>query len=267
MSDNNQSRHLSAGAGWTWFVLAVRATRLHAFRLFLIVLFYTFCMGVLTLVPYAGVVVAALFMPFGTILLGHATRDALANKQPGFSLLSDGWKSLYARKNLIAVGLVFGFLLIAANTAYGVFAASDVAQWQYDANHQLDWRSVGLHFPWRGVIAAFVIYIPGLMATWFSPLLCSDKHMAWGKALFYSFFGCLKNILPILVLGLVLVVSASGCFVLASELIDLFTLQSINMYIYFPLGCVVMTVVYATYWPMYDALFGDTQQDDVPVTF
>ena len=89
-----------------------------------------------------------------------------------------------------------------------------------------------------------------------------DKGMNWKKALFYSFFGCITNILPILVLGFLLVLGVTGIFFVAGQLVDLLGLHSINMFIFFPLSCLVLTVIYATYWPMYEALFGGTRGKD-----
>ena len=48
----------------------------------------------------------------------------------------------------------------------------------------------------------------------------------------------------------------------AGQLVDLLGLHSINMFIFFPLSCLVLTVIYATYWPMYEALFGGTRGKD-----
>lgn len=261
MTDTQHSKHLGAGAGWNWFALAVQAVRLNASRLFLIVLFYSVVVGILMVLPLVGSLLAALFMPFGSVLLGHGVRDVLNHKVPGLSLMSEAWHNLRVRYNLFASGLFYAFLLITVQAVYGILSQPYVATWQVNADNRLVWDSVFANFPWMPLIVAGAIYIPGLMATWFSPLLCADKNMTWGKSLFYSFFGCLRNILPILVLGLVLAVSIVTAFYLAGEAIALLGLASYNMYIYVPLSCIVLTVLYSTYWPMYNDLFGSTQSD------
>ena len=162
----------------------------------------------------------------------------------------------------MSTGLVYAFVLITAQALYGYLAEPYWAQWQTQANDRLVWESVFEHFPWMPLGVASIIYIPGVMATWFSPLLCADKGMNWKKALFYSFFGCITNILPILVLGFLLVLGVTGIFFVAGQLVDLLGLHSINMFIFFPLSCLVLTVIYATYWPMYEALFGGTRGKD-----
>ncbi len=261
MTDTQHSKHLGAGAGWNWFALAVQAVRLNASRLFLIVLFYSVVVGILMVLPLVGSLLAALFMPFGSVLLGHGVRDVLNHKVPGLSLMSEAWRNPRVRYNLFASGLFYAFLLITVQAVYGILSQPYVVTWQVNADNRLVWDSVFANFPWMPLIVAGAIYIPGLMATWFSPLLCADKNMTWGKSLFYSFFGCLRNILPILVLGLVLAVSIVTAFYLAGEAISLLGLASYNMYIYVPLSCIVLTVLYSTYWPMYNDLFGSTQSD------
>ncbi len=261
MTDTQHSKHLGAGAGWNWFALAVQAVKLNASRLFLIVLFYSVVVGILMVLPLVGSLLAALFMPFGSVLLGHGVRDVLNHKVPGLSLMSEAWHNPRVRYNLFASGLFYAFLLITVQAVYGILSQPYVATWQVNADNRLVWDSVFANFPWMPLIVAGAIYIPGLMATWFSPLLCADKNMTWGKSLFYSFFGCLRNILPILVLGLVLAVSIVTAFYLAGEAIALLGLASYNMYIYVPLSCIVLTVLYSTYWPMYNDLFGSTQSD------
>lgn len=261
MTDTNHSKHLGAGAGWNWFATAVQAVRLNASRLFLIILFYSVVVGFLMVLPIVGSLFAALFMPFGSVLLGHSVRDVLNKKVPGLSLMTEAWSNPKVRYNLFASGLFYAFLLITVQAVYGILSEPYAATWQVNADNRLVWDSVFANFPWMPLIVAGAIYIPGLMATWFSPLLCADKNMTWGKSLFYSFFGCLRNILPILVLGIVLAVSIATIFYLAGEAIVLLGLTSVSMYVYVPLSCIVLTVLYSTYWPMYDDLFGATHKD------
>lgn len=262
MTPMQHSERLGPTAGYTWLTKAFVAVRNKAARLFLVIFFYTSMLGLLMLIPVAGPVLAALFMPFGTVLIGYATREALENRMPDFSPLTRAFSDKVLRSDLTATGLVYGFVLITTNALYGYLAEPYIAQWQTQSTDRLVWDSVFAHFPWMPLAVAALIYIPGTMATWFSPLLCADKSMHWKKALFYSFFGCLTNILPILVLGILLVLGVTGVFFAAGQLINVLGLQSVNMFIFFPLSCLALTVIYATYWPMYEALFGGTRGKD-----
>lgn len=252
-----RSRSLPASSGWHWFLSALQATRNQPVVLTGIVLLYMFLMSMLSVLPWVGPALAALFMPFGTVFVGRATRTALAGGQPSFSILADIWRDVSHRQSLVRIGLVFGFVLVTVNALYGWLAADEISRWVITDNNRLDWASVRANIPWDATLAMLVVYIPGLMAVWFAPLLASEKHMPCGKACFFSFFGCLRNILPVLVLGLVITVVATAVTAAGALLISALELQDSAMVLLTPLVFLISTVIYASYWPMYADLFDD----------
>ena len=252
-----RSRSLPASAGWHWFLSALKATRNQPVVLTGVVLFYMFVMSSLSVLPWVGPVLAALFMPFGTVFVGRATRTALAGGQPSFGMLADIWRDASHRQSLVRIGLVFGFVLVAVNALYGWLAADEISRWVITAENRLDWASVRANIPWDATIAMLVIYIPGLMLVWFAPLLASENHMPCGKACFFSLFGCLRNILPVLVLGVVIIAVAAAVTTAGAWLVSAWELQDSAMVLLTPLVFVISTVVYASYWPMYADLFDD----------
>lgn len=261
MSHSSESRSLGPAAGWRWFKTAVVATREQPFALMGIALFYMFTMGFLSVMPVVGAILSALFMPFGTVFIGRATRDAIDSQAPSFRILGQTWRSAFMRKHLLYVGLVFGFVLITVNALYALLSADEVARWAVTENDRLDWGSVRENLPYDAILTALLVYIPGLMATWFAPLLISEKNMTCVKALFYSFFGCLRNLLPIFVLGALLIGTTLACTFGTLFVIDTFELASLEMYLLTPIAFVLTTIAYATYWPMYVSLFGDVNKD------
>ena len=261
MSNSSESRSLGPAAGWRWFKTAVVATREQPFALMGITLFYMFSMGFLSIMPIVGAILSALFMPFGTVFIGRATRDAIDQKAPSFGILGSLWRCAFARKHLIYLGLAFGFVLITVNVVYSLLSADEMARWALTENDRLDWKTVRENLPYDAILVALAIYIPGLMATWFAPLLISEKNMTCVKAMFYSFFGCLRNLLPIFVLGGLLIGTTLGSTLGMLFIIDSFELASIEMYLLTPIAFLLTTIAYATYWPMYVALFGDVNKD------
>lgn len=200
MTDSNTSRRLPAASGWYWFRDAATAVGRKPLNLLAVTMLYLLIMGFLSAIPYAGIVFAALFMPFGTAFIGRSTRTALQGGDPRLSELKAVFADPVVRQNLMRIGFVYGFILITVNALYGLMAADSIALWKIDANDRLDWASVQANIPWDAIVAVTVVYIPGLMAVWFAPLLASEKRMSWGKAVFYSFFGCLRNIIPVICL-------------------------------------------------------------------
>ena len=260
--DLNHSRHLSATAGWHWFIQALRATQSKPLGLMGIAIFYIMGMGLLSALPIFGPVLAALFMPFGTVFLAWSTRDALQGKIPSFSTLSTIWKDFPTRVNLFRVGLVFGFFLVTVNALYGWLSADEISQWTIQ-NDRLVWSSVLEHFPYDALIVVLLIYVPGLMATWFAPMLVAEKNMVWGKAVFYSFFGCLRNLLPIIFLRIILFTAVTLVAIAAVLLCDSLGINQMQSLVMTPIAFLSSTVIYATYWPMYKDLFGDVARERV----
>ena len=77
MTDSNTSRRLPAASGWYWFRDAATAVGRKPLNLLAVTMLYLLIMGFLSAIPYAGIVFAALFMPFGTAFIGRSTRTAL----------------------------------------------------------------------------------------------------------------------------------------------------------------------------------------------
>lgn len=224
-----------------------------------VILFYMLSMSILSVIPWFGPVLAAVFMPYGTVFFAHATRDILADKQPQFGQLSALIANRTIRQAMIRVGLVFACILVTVNAIYGFMAADEISRWVVDANDRLDWQSVRANIPWDATIVMSIVYIPGLMAVWFAPLLVSDKGMPCGKSLFYSFFGCLRNIVPVIVLGVILIALSTIVAVGLTSVMVFMNIENLAPFIVTPFVFVVSTVIYASYWPMYQDLFEDVQ--------
>lgn len=258
---SQQSRVLPVSAGVKWFKLAFEATRREPITLMGVVLCYILSMSFLSVLPYVGPVFAALFMPFGTVFIGLNTRDVLRGKSPSFAMLPELWRDPSVRQSLIRIGLVFGFILITVNALYGFLAADDIARWTITENDRLDWASVRANWPWTATVAMLVVYIPGLMAVWFAPLLASELHMSCGKSLFYSFFGVVRNLGPILCLLALLFAFTVGISVVSVWLVYALELNSSAFVILTPIAFLLSTFLYASYWPMYADLFDDVARE------
>ncbi len=250
------SRTLGPSAGLAWFKSAILATSKQPFTLASITFCYLFIMGLLSAVPYFGFVFSAVFMPFGSVWIARSAKVSLAGGTPSYAGLMGPMKDKRMSQELIRVGLAFGFVLITCNAIYGILSADAISQWVV-TDGRLDWSSVAEHIPYGALIAATLLYVPGLMATWFAPLLVSERGMTWGKSLFYSFFGCVRNLLPIFVLGFLVISVTLGVSVGSIALINLAGLQSVNLFILTPIAFILSTVTYATYWPMFESLFSD----------
>lgn len=207
-----------------------------------------------------GLVVAAFFMPFGTMLIIEGTREAYEGRQPSYGVLVELFKDPFKRSRLMRVGVIYAAFLLVANYLYIFMAVDEVSQWQV-VDGRLNWDSVYANFPWSAAVVTVIIYALGQMATWFAPALVTWKNMAVGKAIFYSFFGCLRNWLAIVVLLILIFGFTVLCALAVIFITESLGISDLSIFVLMPIAFFLTTVAYGTIWPMWVDIFGDVNAD------
>lgn len=207
-----------------------------------------------------GLVVAAFFMPFGTMLIIEGTREAYEGRQPSYGVLVELFKDPFKRSRLMRVGVIYAAFLLVANYLYIFMAVDEVSQWQV-VDGRLNWDSVYANFPWSAAVVTVIIYALGQMATWFAPALVTWKNMAVGKAIFYSFFGCLRNWLSIVVLLILIFGFTVLCALVVIFITESLGIGDLSIFVLMPIAFFLTTVAYGTIWPMWVDIFGDVNAD------
>jgi len=216
--------------GWTLFK-AAPGLWIGIIVVFVVILF------ALAMVPFLGPVAQNLLMPvfMGGIVLGCRAIDDGSGLQ--FNHLFEGFKTRFG--TLVAVGALYlaGFVAILVVvmmvTGAGVFALFMAGGGQPDV------QSTGAAL---GILLAMLIVValslPLVMAVWFAPALVVFHDLGAVEAMKQSFTGCLRNVLPFLVYGIIGFVMA----VVASLPIGLGWLV---------LGPVIAASVYTSYRDIY----------------
>jgi hypothetical protein len=249
-------RTLPARAGLDWLRDALRLFRRQAFAFTALVILYLFGLMLLASVPLAGLAVAALLVPFGTLGLTAAGREAEANRPPLPALLLEGFRNPAARLPLARLGLLQAGLMLLVNLVVGLLAADAVERWTV-VDGQIDPASLMQNIPWDALLAGALLYAPALMATWYSPMLIGWTGMPVGKAVFYSFFACWRNRGAFIVLGLLLFGLIAAAAMLLGQLLALLGLRGATASLLMtPLALVMSSIAYATLWPMWRSVFG-----------
>lgn len=207
-----------------------------------------------------GLVVAAFFMPFGTMLIIEGTREAYEGRQPSYGVLVELFKDPFKRSRLMRVGVIYAAFLLVANYLYIFMAVDEVSQWQV-VDGRLNWDSVYANFPWSAAVVTVIIYALGQMATWFAPALVTWKNMAVGKAIFYSFFGCLRSWLAIVVLLILIFGFTVLCALAVIFITESLGIGDLSIFVLMPIAFFLTTVAYGTIWPMWIDIFGDVNAD------
>ncbi|MBS5217666.1 MAG: hypothetical protein KHY61_06175, partial [Sutterella wadsworthensis] len=117
------------------------------------------------------------------------------------------------------------------------------------------------NFPYTAFAVMFILYLPLLMMTLFSPLLIVQNRQKVGKSLFYSFFGVLRAIGPVLVWVLI---AGAAAFALFMGLEVVFGLLGVPQLFAFlaPLVAALFTSIgQAGIWVMFRDIFAGSLPD------
>lgn len=238
--------------------------RRQAFAFTAIVILYSMTLMVVANIPVAGLPLAAMLVPFGTLGVTAAGRDAARNVMPLPSLLVDGFKGSQ-RRALLRLGLVHAGLILLMMLVTTLFARDELANWKV-TDGQLDAASVAANVPWDAIGVATLLYTPILMLTWFAPQLVAWHRQPVGKAMFFSLFACWRNRWPFLVLGLALGFLFIGVSWSATLLTNVLELSpTLGSMLLAPIALVLTAVAYSTQYPIYRTVI-ETQLAAAPET-
>jgi len=195
-------RAVDAGRGWTWiadgFGLFKKAPGM--WNALVIVLFVILL--VLAFIPLLGAVATFLLMPLflGGLMLGCRALQGGGELEVGH--LFAGFKEHTG--NLIVLGaLAIGgwvivmlpmIAIVGAGAIFGMMRGDAAGVAAMGGSMVLAW------------LVAMALSIPIYMALWFAPALVVLRGLAPVAAVKESFFGCLKNIVPFLIYGIVMLV-------------------------------------------------------------
>ena len=194
-----------AGNGWSWIANGFWHFKQNPGTWIGVVVIWLVLLLVLALIPLIGSIATILLMPvlMGGILLGaQAQAD---NKDLETSHLFAGFSKNTG--DLVLVGVlyslgVFVMVLVIALLVGGLALVSGVFEETGDLTAALAMieNPVGIIL---FVLIIFGLSLPIVMAYWFAPVLVVLHNKSAIEAMKLSFKGCLKNILPFLVYGVV----------------------------------------------------------------
>lgn len=170
-------------AGWRLFI---RSPMTWLFA----VITYWLIMALAGLIPYLGALLATLFIPAFAVSFMNISRDLDQNRTIEPGLIFSGF-----RHNLGMLVQLGGMYLVATLIILMLTQFADggaLLKWMLfnepPSETALEESGLG-----NAVLVAVILYLPLLMAFWFAPVLVAWHGMGAAKALFYSFFACLRN--------------------------------------------------------------------------
>ncbi len=200
-----EPRALSTGRGTSWLGEGFGYFKQSPLIWIVIMVLIVIIQMVLALIPVAGQIIANLVFPafMAGIMLGCAALDegedlTIGHLFAGFSAKMGPLLGLGAMYfvMVIGVGIVVGILVAVTGVGMAGLAGEGMPVGEAEAVG-------GLLIV---VLIGMALFLPVVMAIWFAPALMVLADKGVFESLKLSFTGCLKNILPFLVYGIVALV-------------------------------------------------------------
>jgi hypothetical protein len=239
-------RSLPAVAGAIWLRDGWRLFARQPVGLSSMVVVYLLMLFLPALLPFIGIAVSGVLAPFATLALLAACREVDAKRVPTVKVFAEPFQNEAVRVQMLRLGLVNATLVLLIALAGAMLGPSDATQ----APQTLQ------DIPLQTWALQFALYLPVLTLMWFSPALVGWHGATPGKAMFGSIVACWRNKGPMLVYGAVAAVLMMGASAAVVGLLaPLLASQQAMSFLLAPLALVLMTIVQASFYPMYRSIF------------
>jgi len=203
---NPIARRVPTGNGWTWLAAAWSIFRPAAGIWIGMVITLGVILVVVGLVPFIGALAISVLWPVFVAGLVIASRTIDQGGEPQFGQLFAGFRQRLGTLVILgAISLAISFAIVALVVAltgvklYGLMGADSNPEQVFAAA-----ATVAL----AGLIM-LALMLPLAMATWFAPPLIVFNELGAWSAMKASFVGCLKNMLPFLLYGVIALVAGA----------------------------------------------------------
>jgi hypothetical protein len=185
-----QALKLPARRGWLWLAAGFAIFRKNPPLLTFLVISYWMLAATMNLIPLIGAIIATVCIPAFSVSLMNACRELDQGRPIAPLLLFSGF-----RENLRAL-LILGGLYLGATV--GILAISSLLDDGLLMQMMLAGTRPGEEAltsePFLAATRlALILLVPLMMAYWYAPALAAWHGFTAGKALFFSFYACLRN--------------------------------------------------------------------------
>lgn len=245
-----------------WMTWGTQTLRRYPSDLLVIAVFGGATSSLLLLLPWVGEPLAVLWGTICDVVLLLGIRDAGNGHRPSLKLFRVIFRDLPLRGDLITLGAVCAFLraLVMLCLDWGVL--SHVSPQFMDTLRAGDALPLGA-LPWAGMGLFLFASLLYFMATVFAGVMVADGGLKPFKALFYSFFLCVKKARP-LFLAVLLIATVSFVLSAFSAILAVMTTGTVLLLLAPLVSVVVSLVSAAMMWRAYQMLFGEKHHAPVP---
>jgi len=242
---------VSAGHGLRWLVEGAQLLRRQPLGLPAMVVVYLLMLLVPAVIPLVGLAFSGVLSPFATVGLMQCVREVSQGRAPSPAQFARPFQDERNRLNLFRLGLINAGLVLLVAVAATLIAPPPPA---------VEGQAAVL--PLQTMLVQMLLYLPVLAVMWFAPLLAGWHGAPPGKAMFGSVVACLRNVGALLVYGVAAaVLVGSLSVVLIGLLAALIASRELLSFAVAPIALLLMSVVQASFYPMYVSIFEATARD------
>jgi len=195
-------RAVDAARGWEWIASGFALFKKQPGMWILLFIVYAVCSILISLVPFLGGIANVLLYPVFAAGFMLGCRALENNEELEISHLFGGFKQ--NTSNLVIIGLLsLGAIIVIMVPAMLMAGGAGFLAGMHGGYQAF--AAMGLTVA-LAILVVLALSIPVYMALWFAPSLVIFHDMAPLDALRTSFFVCLKNIIPFLLYGIVVLV-------------------------------------------------------------
>lgn len=249
-------RTVGASHGWRWIANGILLFRRNPPAWLLLIATLFVGSRVLFAIPLLGVV-ALLLVPTFLAGLWHGAQAVEQGKPLRFGYLASGFlKNAAALITLGGISLIGQLLTLMAMTFVGGEAFTSISKTLNAAGsatpETIEVMRAAAPNVMMALVAGIAISLPLMMAAWFAPLLVFFDDIKPVPALLLSFWACIKNTLPLLLFGIIVIAT----MVLLMPL-SLATRQpDLALWLLAPL---LVPAIYASYRDLFEAMSVESQ--------
>ncbi len=199
---NAGGRAVDAGRGWEWIASGFALFKKQPGTWILILIVLLVCSILLSLVPLIGGLANMLLLQvfMGGVMLGCRALESNESLEVGH--LFAGFKQNTSDLVVLGVLALVAWVIIAIPAVLIMGGGSFMAMMHGNVAGLI---ALGLTFV-LAILVVLALSVPLYMALWFAPSLIVFHNLKPVDAMKMSFFACLKNVVPFLVYGVILLV-------------------------------------------------------------
>lgn len=249
---------IAASEGFTWLKLSYNTIRRNPLNYPGIVIATILLSSLISAIPVIGPLLSTVCVIFCSVVTILAARDSFKTQRASYRIFLDVLKNPQPRVALVILGSIYYLGSAAISSVFSLLLTPSWATLMSGEATQLESLTKDAllnDFPIEAFLCAGILFFLLTALTYFAPFLIYDRRMTLLQSLFYSFFGVLRNIVPILAF---MITFFAVCTLISTLLIALVPGQ-VQVFILPLVTAYMVSFIYAGNWVAYDAIFNHHQ--------